>query len=386
MLNSFGQMAGIYVHIPFCRQACHYCDFHFSTSTKSKNEVVEAIVQEIHLRADFFLEGTEINSIYLGGGTPSLLEAEELDRIFQALYGQFRVSDAAEITLEANPDDLYGGSDARKRLEYLRTSPVNRLSVGIQSFREEDLSWMNRAHDGLQAKGVLEAIHAAGFQSFSLDLIYGIPGLSSEAWAENLDRALDSGADHLSCYALTVEPRTALAHQVRKGSSQAPDDFLTRQHFEILSAKAEAAGFEHYEISNLALPGCRARHNSAYWTGKPYLGIGPSAHSFDGRNRSWNVANNARYLKAISASEVPTEVEELSRQDQFNEKLMTGLRTAWGVNLEDLRAISASAVDQMLQEAKEWEAELEQQGSNLMIKKSGWFMADRIASDLFWVD
>ena len=386
MLNSFGQMAGIYVHIPFCRQACHYCDFHFSTSTKSKNEVVEAIVQEIHLRADFFPEGTEINSLYLGGGTPSLLEAEELDRIFQALYGQFRLSDAAEITLEANPDDLYGGSDARVRLEYLQTSPVNRLSVGIQSFREEDLSWMNRAHDSRQAEGVLEIIHAAGFQSFSLDLIYGIPGLSLEAWAENLNRAFDSGADHLSCYALTVEPRTALAHQVRKGSSQAPDDLLTRQHFEMLSAKAAAAGFEHYEISNLALPGCRARHNSAYWTGKPYLGIGPSAHSYDGEKRSWNVANNARYLKAISASEIPAEVEELSPQDQFNERLMTGLRTAWGVNLEDLRAISDTAVDQMLQEAKEWEAELEQQGSNLRIRKSGWFMADRIASDLFWVD
>ncbi len=376
-------MAGIYVHIPFCRQACHYCNFHFSTRLENTNELVAAIVREAGMRRQF-LQNKPINSLYLGGGTPSVLPPAELNYLLSALYDVFNIAADAEVTLESNPDDL-----TAERLKALRDSPVNRLSIGIQSFRDQDLKWMNRAHNADEATRCLDFALAAGFDQLTVDLIYGSPGLDDAAWLQNLRTVFDRQLPHLSAYALTVEEGTALAHFVRHGKSPSPDEAAAGRHFSILEEEAARAGYTHYEISNLCRGGAFARHNSSYWTGQPYLGLGPSAHSFDGSNSSWNISHNIEYSRSVKADKLPIQGEHLEPADRLNERLMTGLRTTWGVELAALESqFGARAVEAIREQASTWMT-----GNYLAEREGHWYLtslgrpfADRIASDLFMVD
>ncbi|WP_060872816.1 radical SAM family heme chaperone HemW [Myroides odoratus] len=375
-------MAGIYIHIPFCKQACHYCDFHFSTSLKKKEEMLAAIQSELFLRKDE-LAGEHIETIYFGGGTPSILAVEEINMLIDTVYQQYTVVEQPEITLEANPDDL----DA-ETIQRLAQSKVNRLSIGIQSFGEEDLKMMNRAHNAQEAISCLEEA-VQYFDNISIDLIYGIPNLSNERWIDNIQRILDLGIPHISCYALTVEERTALNKLIQKGVIPSPKEEVAHAHFMLLIEKLRANGYIHYELSNFAKPGYYSKNNSAYWLGKKYLGIGPSAHSFDGRYRSWNISNNPLYIKAIEAGELPSEIEELSVVDRYNEYVMTGLRTIWGVDLTRVsNEFGAEFYNYLVQESASFIADgfMQKQENILTITDKGKFLSDGIASDLFWLD
>ncbi len=328
-------MSGIYIHIPFCKQACHYCDFHFSTSMKKKEEMVLALAKEIKLRKNEF-ENETIETIYFGGGTPSILTNDEIRYLIDAIYENYTVSENPEITLEANPDDLTILSvraQSRTIFEEYKSIGINRLSIGIQSFFEEDLMMMNRAHNSAEA---LECLKEATkyFDNISLDLIYGIPRMSNEKWKQNIETALSFGIPHISSYALTVEPKTALSKLIQTGKIAKPSDDLAQEHFSILVETLETNGFIHYELSNFGKPTYFSKNNSAYWLGKKYIGIGPSAHSYDGISRSWNVSNNSIYLKSLEDNKLPNEIEILSKTDRYNEYIMTGLRTIWGVSLE----------------------------------------------------
>ncbi len=327
-------MPGLYLHIPFCRQACSYCNFHFSTSQRGHQEMVDAICRELVMR-DAEMPAGPWSSIYFGGGTPSLLSPAQVTQLLSAATDLRPLVEGAEITLEANPDDLSEGT-----LSAFAKTSVNRLSIGVQSFRESDLRYMNRAHNAQEALASIARAQTAGFREMTIDLIYGTPGLDDEAWRHNLRHAIDLGIPHVSAYALTVEPKTVLAHDIKKGRSLPVDEEQSARQMEILVATLTAAGYEHYEISNFALPGKRARHNSNYWLGEAYLGVGPSAHSFDGsRTRSWNAANNALYVKEIEAGGQPTEREVLSDRDRYNELVLTRLRTVWGVELAEVEAL-----------------------------------------------
>ncbi|WP_410878272.1 radical SAM family heme chaperone HemW [Myroides sp. DW712] len=375
-------MAGIYIHIPFCKQACHYCDFHFSTSLKKKEELLAALAQELVMRKEE-VKGESIETIYFGGGTPSILAIEEINALIETVYQNFQVVAQPEITLEANPDDLDAATIHR-----LAQSKVNRLSIGIQSFGEEDLNMMNRAHNAQEAMSCLQEV-VQYFDNISIDLIYGIPNLSNERWLENIQRVLDLGIPHISCYALTVEERTALNKLIQKGVVPSPKEEVAHAHFMLLIQKLRANGYIHYELSNFAKPGYYSQNNSAYWLGKKYLGIGPSAHSFDGKFRSWNISNNPLYIKAIEAGELPSEIEELSLVDRYNEYMMTGLRTIWGVDLNRVSAeFGADFHDYLLRESASFIAEglMHQQDTILTITDKGKFLSDGIASDLFWLD
>ncbi len=371
---------GIYLHIPFCKQSCHYCDFHFSTSLRKKSDLVNALCEELRLRKDE-LPGTA-GTIYFGGGTPSLLTSEELKQIFEAIHSNYNISDSPEVTLEANPDDL-----TSTRINELTDSQINRLSIGIQSFFEEDLKLMNRAHNATEA---LECIEEAKkhFKNISIDLIYGIPGMSSARWRKNLETALELDVPHLSCYALTVEPRTALKKFIEKGTVPPVDEEVAKEHYEILLAETEKAGYDNYEFSNFGKPGFESKNNTAYWEGKPYLGIGPSAHSYDGKSRSWNVANNTKYIKSLATGELPLEREILSKENKYNEYIMTGLRTKKGVSLNKIEAefgveFLEYLMEQGLKPLKNELLILED--GNLKISKKAKFLGDGIASDLFMV-
>ncbi|HKK79584.1 MAG TPA: radical SAM family heme chaperone HemW [Phaeodactylibacter sp.] len=380
-------MAGIYFHIPFCKQACHYCNFHFSTSLRYKEEMVRAMLCELEARQSY-LPDESLSSIYFGGGTPSLLAESDLMAFFEAIDRHFRLSPNAEITLEANPDDLQP-----EKLAALRRSPVNRLSIGIQSFSEEDLRFFNRAHDEREARRCLSLARDAGFEDLTIDLIYGSPTTHHTQWADNLAIAFEHEVPHLSCYALTVEPRTALDHFIKKGKAPAVDEEQAARQFDYLINATQAAGYEQYEISNFALPGRYAVHNSNYWTGVPYLGIGPSAHSFDGESRQWNVANNAKYLKAVrsghpldEAEGLLYEREALSAEDRYNEYVMTGLRTKWGVRLDKISRFGPAFQKHFLRYAAPLIAagKLERQGDTFFLPPGSRFMADGIAAELFW--
>lgn len=373
----------LYLHIPFCKQACHYCNFHFSTSLRSKPAMVSAILRELELQRDY-LEGAPLRSIYFGGGTPSLLSLADLQLIFDKIYRLHAVAEGAEITLEANPDDL-----SRDKLRDLRAhTPVNRLSIGIQSFQEEDLRWMNRAHTAVEAENCLLDAAAAGFQELTIDLIYGAPTTTDAMWAENIRRTVEAGVPHFSAYCLTVEEGTALAHFVRQGKMAAVEEERAARQFEYLQEASGLQGYEQYEISNFALPGRYARHNSHYWSGDPYLGVGPSAHSFDGQSRQWNVANNARYLRALEAGEVPFEREVLSAAQRYNEYVMTSLRTMWGCERAKLARFGAAFLTHFEQGAQVFlqNGALEAVGTHFRLTPSGKLLADRIASDLFWLE
>ena len=374
-------MAGIYIHIPFCKQACHYCDFHFSTSMKKKNEMVLALAKEIRLRKNEVAEVVE--TIYFGGGTPSVLTNVEIEFLIQEVYNNFEVVETPEITLEANPDDL-----SEERIIALSKTPINRLSIGIQSFFEADLKLMNRAHDSQEAKKSLE-IAVKYFDNISVDLIYGIPGLTNEMWLENIATALSFGIPHISSYALTVEPKTALHKLIQTGKIAQPKDEVAEKHFKILVETLTNNGFIHYELSNFGKPNHFSKNNSSYWLGKKYLGIGPSAHSFDGKSRSWNVANNMLYLKSILENKFPLEVEILSQRDRYNEYVMTGLRTIWGISLERVeKEFGTEYLTYILKQSEKFIADnlLSINEGVLSATSKGKFLADGIASDLFLIN
>ncbi|GAB3726130.1 radical SAM family heme chaperone HemW [Spirosoma lituiforme] len=372
----------LYLHIPFCKQACHYCDFHFSTSLRQKSALVDALCTEIALQKDY-LPGRTLETIYFGGGTPSLLTESELRQIIAVIQTHFTVLSTAEITLEANPDDL-----SREKLTMLRTY-VNRLSIGIQTFDEATLRWMNRAHTATEAETCVRLAREAGFENMSVDLIYGIPDRETARWQLDLQKVLALNVPHLSAYALTIEPDTAFGRWEKKGKMLPADENLAAEQFEELTKALREASYDHYEISNFAKPDQYARHNSAYWQRRPYLGIGPSAHSYNGHSRQYNLANNSRYMAAIGQGELPATVETLTMADQVNEYLLTGLRTKWGCSLSELNELSMSdfsekqARDLTDMYATGW---LLRDGDRLVLTEAGKLFADRVAATLFVED
>ena len=383
-------MAGIYLHIPYCRQACSYCDFHFVTSLKHKNDFVGALISEIYLRKDFFSpespdlahQRNPLSTLYFGGGTPSLLTSEDIREILRALKENFNFWEEAEITLEGNPDDL-----SPTKLGELRSAGINRLSIGIQSFRDEDLRLLNRSHDAESAKRVIKNAQNAGFNNLTLDLIYGIPGLNMKSWEENVNRAIDTGVPHISAYTLTVEPKTLLHHQVEKKHITLPaEEEVAAQYFRMIEW-LKMAGIEQYELSNFALPGYESIHNSSYWQEKPYLGLGPSAHSFSGNRRSWNISNNASYLRALEAKELPEAgFEILSQNDRANERLLTRLRLREGINISDFQndfgidLINKEAIVIQLWIKNDW-AELSK--THLKLSPAGLILSNSLIGELF---
>ncbi|NGY38951.1 radical SAM family heme chaperone HemW [Flavobacterium sp. XN-5] len=372
-------MSGIYIHIPFCKQACHYCDFHFSTSMNKKEEMVLALAKEIKMRKSEF-ENDTIETIYFGGGTPSVLTSTEINFLIDTVYENYKVNEDPEITLEANPDDL-----SSERILELSKSKINRLSIGIQSFFEDDLKMMNRAHNSAEAQRCLEEA-TIYFDNISLDLIYGVPGMSNEKWKQNIEKALSFGVPHISSYALTVEPKTAMNKMIQTGKIEAPKDEVAQEHFMILVETLESKGFIHYELSNFGKENYFSKNNSAYWLGEKYMGIGPSAHSYDGISRSWNVANNPLYLKAIQDDKLPNEIETLSEADRYNEYIMTGLRTIWGVSLDRIESeFGQSYLDYLMKQAQKFLNDdlVFIEDNILKPTKKGKFLTDGIASDLF---
>ncbi len=372
-------MSGIYIHIPFCKQACHYCDFHFSTNLKKKDEMVLALAKEIEMRKSEFQDEI-VETIYFGGGTPSILQIADLRFLIDEVYRNYKVVENPEITVEANPDDL-----TENRIIELSKNKINRLSIGIQSFFEDDLQLMNRAHNVQEAKKCLE-IATHYFDNISIDLIYGVPEMSNEKWLQNIETALSFGVPHISSYALTVEPKTALHSFIQKGIIPSPDDEVAQEHFQILVDKLSENGFIHYELSNFGKENYFSKNNSSYWLGKKYIGIGPSAHSYDGKNRGWNVSNNSLYIKSIQENKLPIEIETLTKTDRYNEYIMTGLRTIWGVSLERIEhEFGKTYLDYLNQQAAKFiEDHLLFIDENILrTTKKGKFLSDGIASDLF---
>lgn len=376
------QMAGIYIHIPFCRKACHYCNFHFSTSLGRADSMVEAISTEIILRAHEMKE--DIQTIYFGGGTPSILEPETINKMLQAIKAQYAVSNDPEITLEANPDDI-----TAEKAQAWKQMGINRFSIGVQSFADENLLWMNRAHDGRQSIACIHTIREAGFENFSIDLIYGTPGQTQQGWIKDLEKAIELKIPHLSCYALTVEEGTALHHMIGSGKKEKISADEQAERFDALVQLSSLAGYSHYEISNLALPGKESKHNSAYWEGKPYLGFGPSAHSFSGIKRSWNIADNLKYIQSIETGILPSEEETLREIDQLNEYIMTSLRSIKGMQKDIITArwgndkmqIISTEIDQFIQSGK-----IIATDRAWLLSGEGRFFADGIASSLFFLE
>ncbi|MDB5008100.1 MAG: coproporphyrinogen oxidase [Mucilaginibacter sp.] len=373
-------MAGIYIHIPFCKQACYYCDFHFSTSLKYKDELLQALVKEIKLQKEY-LKGQTVETIYFGGGTPSVLSAEEINLLINTITGIHSVSSNAEITLEANPDDLN-----KDKLQSIGKTDINRLSIGIQSFFDEDLMWMNRVHRAAEAESSVKRAQDIGFENLTIDLIYGYPLLNDQKWKYNLDKVFSLDVPHISSYSMTVEPRTALASFIKNKKQPAMDDQQSAAQFILLMDAMQTHGFEHYEISNFCKPGSYSKHNSNYWKGINYLGIGPSAHSYNGETRQWNVANNAKYIQALEKAEIPAETELLTETNRLNEYIMTSLRTVWGLDLNKLYSIAAGSPAQLLIAARryfenEW---IQQKDDIIYLTQTGKLYADHIASELFF--
>ena len=372
-------MAGIYIHIPFCKKACHYCNFHFSTSLKLKNDFLQSLLNETDLRVSY-LNGESVSTIYFGGGTPSLLNQEETKGILDKIRERFNVLPGAEITLEANPDDIN-----EEKLIAWKNAGVNRLSIGVQSFFEEDLQWMNRAHTAAQSISNLQ-LAKNHFQNITIDLIYGLPSLSDDKWKQNVERAIQLEIPHLSCYALTVEPKTALYTLINQHKLPDIDTNDQARQFLLLMEWMTNAGYDHYEISNFALPGKRSQHNSSYWQGAKYLGLGPSAHSYNGSSRQWNIANNALYIQFLQKNQLNFEKEELTKTQRLNEYIMTSLRTSEGLDTdyiskqfskEEAFRIQQSSDNLIRQEL------LQKKESNLILTRQGKLFADGIAAGLF---
>ncbi len=375
-------ISSIYIHIPFCKKACHYCDFHFSTLLTKKSDIVNALCTEIKIRK-IELEGQEVEHIYFGGGTPSVCTVKEIEQLLDTVYANFKVSKTPEITLEANPDDL-----TEEKIKDLATTKINRLSIGVQSFFERDLQLMNRAHNVSEA---LKSIKTAKsyFNNISIDLIYGVPGLSNKEWVQNLQYAINLNIPHISCYALTVEKNTALERFIQKGNISPISDSQSSEQYHILVETLEKVGYINYEFSNFGKEGFFSRNNTAYWQRKNYIGIGPSAHSFNGKERSWNIRNNALYVKSIVAGKRPFESEELSISDQFNEYVMTGLRTIWGISVSKIEVdFGIPYVSHIEKRISKYISEglMFKKGHQYHLTRKGKFLGDGIASDLFYID
>lgn len=372
-------MAGIYLHIPFCKKACHYCNFHFSTQTDQIQSFVEAIIQEIRLQKGYLDQTVE--TIYFGGGTPSLLNAGQLEAIIEAVYTHFKIAPAIECTLEANPDDI-----DRDKLNEWKQAGINRLSIGIQSFQADALSWMNRAHSVEQSHNAIKLAQEAGFHNISIDLIYGTPTLSNQGLMTDLDWIEKYQIKHVSCYALTVEDKTALKKLIEKQQLEDVDPEKQAVHFELLTARLNQMGMEHYEISNFAMPGYRSKHNSNYWSGVTYLGLGPSAHSFNGASRQWNIAHNALYIQSLKKEELNFEIEYLSDANRYNEYMMTSLRRIEGFDLGIIeQKFGTSYLEHTKRTLDEFKSKnyFQQIENNIALKNSAKFLADGIASDFF---
>ena len=373
-------MAGIYIHIPYCKQACTYCNFHFSTQLKTKSDLLNALLKEIELRKNYLGE-EEISTIYFGGGTPSLLATDELGQLFDKFERTFKLSNDLEITLEANPDDL----DERK-LRELKSTPINRLSIGIQSFRDEDLKWMNRAHNSQLADYAVKAAQDKGFENITIDLIYGLPGLSNTDWKKNLDTAFKLNVPHISSYSLTVEANTALDVLIKKGKSKPVDDNKSAEQMIILMQKMKENNFTHYEISNFCKENMFSRHNTSYWKGEKYLGLGPSAHSYNKESRQWNVANNIKYITSIAEHKLPFEQEVLTEKDRYNEYVMTSLRTMWGADSDKVKSSFNEIFHRHFISAGEkftMENLLIKKQNTYVLTNEGRLVADRIILDFF---
>lgn len=374
-------MAGIYIHIPFCKQACTYCNFHFSTSLKMKGEMLAAIHAELELQKNY-LPANTIETIYLGGGTPSLLTADEINRITETISAHYDISRLKEYTIETNPDDL-----DKQYIRSLKSTTVDRFSIGTQSFFDADLRYMNRAHNAQEADYAIKAVQDAGYSNITIDLIYGTPGLTDNNWQHNLQQVNELGIPHFSSYALTVEEKTALHHNIQSGKSQPVNPEQSAHQFEMLMSFAAQAGYEHYEISNLAKPGHRAVHNTNYWLGIPYIGIGPSAHSFNGATRQWNVANNAFYIRSLVADkQLNFEEEILTPEQRLNEYIMTSLRTSWGLDTNKVsREWGSDYTNAILKDSERFmeEKKLVHDNNSLVLTNKGKLFADYIAGELF---
>jgi oxygen-independent coproporphyrinogen III oxidase len=373
-------MAGIYIHVPWCRKACIYCDFHFSVSTRNKHELLECMKTEIELQQDY-LGSESIETIYFGGGTPSILTPREIHALLEKIQSFYKIDQRPEISIEINPDDI-----TTDYLKELKTLGINRLSIGIQSFSDYWLNWMNRRHDARQALQSIELSILAGFANISIDMIYGLPGYGTDEWASHLEKAFKSGIQHLSAYHLTLEDKTIYARQVKRGLLEMPDEPAGLEQFELLMDMAEKKGFEHYEISNFCTPGFYSRHNTSYWFLKPYLGIGPSANSFNGRSRQWNIRNNTGYINSIKKGVIPFGSEELDKAKKYNELILTSLRTMWGID----PSIIEKEFGAWLYEYFNREADilvgggkLERWQNRLRLSKKGKFFADGIIAQLF---
>ncbi len=380
-------MPGLYIHIPFCRQACNYCNFHFSVSQKNRPDFISALIKEINLTKDFYIKSGNhskvyLDTLYFGGGTPSILSINELEQLFKAISIVYELDNNTEITLEANPDDL-----TSTKISELKTLGINRLSIGIQSFFEEDLKYMNRIHSVSQAEtSIINAI-SGGIENITIDLIYGIPTLTDENWIKNLRRAFELKIPHISSYALTVEEKTPLDLFIKKGKLQAVSDENAARQFEIMMELMEQSGYIHYEISNFGKQGFFSRHNLSYWTGLPYLGLGPAAHSFTIGKRFWNVSNTSEYVRSIiSENKLPREFEDLSLNQQINEYIMTSLRTMWGCDLEKIKNEFGNKIWNQIEKSSRKYIQNElliNKNNHLIISNKGKFLADGIAADLF---
>src|SRR5687768_13966567 len=374
-------MAGIYVHIPFCRKACHYCNFHFSTSFQKKDELIEALVNEVKLQSHY-LNGQTVETIYFGGGTPSALPPGDIEKIINAIQSFYPVSSVAEVTLEANPDDI-----VPENLQAWKDDGINRLSIGIQAFQDGLLAGWNRNHLSKQAMDCIPMAQDAGFHNITADLIYGGHGLTDENWIQNIQTLIDFNIPHISSYALTVETGTVLAHQIKKGKTKQPDDEQANRQYSILQDILKGSGYEQYEISNFAKPGFRSKHNTSYWSGAHYLGIGPSAHSFNGQTRQWNVANNVKYTHALRHGKLPAEKETLTDVQKYNELVMTGLRTSEGISAKRLRQLNNGFENYLEKEAMPLVAEgkiILKEDGNYALRPEYYFFADGIAAELFY--
>lgn len=373
----------LYLHIPFCKQKCSYCNFHFSTSLDFKDQMISALKKELFLRKDE-LQSKDLKSLYFGGGTPTVLKVDELKSIMDEVLKYFSFAQDIEITIEANPDDL-----DKDFLKDLTHTEINRLSIGTQSFFDEDLKMMNRAHNSSEAESSIKRSQDFGFENISIDLIYGSPTSNFEIWKQNLDKTIALEVPHVSSYALTIEPKTALNQWIKQRKIAAPNESEQNKEFYYMSEFLKDHGFDHYEISNFGKPGFHSKHNSAYWKYQEYLGIGPSAHSYNGRNeRSWNISNNKKYIDFLSENKLAKETEILSEKDRFNEMLMIGLRTVWGVDLVSLKEQFPVKTFEYLQHEMQQKIEegiLAIENGHLKIPEKHWFMADGIASDLFLV-
>jgi len=376
-------MAGLYIHIPFCKQACHYCDFHFSTNLKQVDDMVNAIAWEMKLQKDY-LDKNSLKTIYFGGGTPSLLEQRHFNQIFDSIHKFFHVVPDCEVTVEANPDDLTPG-----KLRTLKNVGVNRLSIGIQSFDDVVLQFLNRAHDSKSALTCIDNARSAGIDNLSIDLIYAIPAQDHKAWIRNIDTALQLAPQHFSAYSLTIEEKTVFGNWLSKNKLQEVSDEESAIQFEILMKKLTVAGYEHYEISNFCLPGFQSRHNSSYWRQEPYLGIGPSAHSYNKISRQFTSKNNALYIRSIQEKKVPYEMEVLTRANKINEFILTTLRTNWGCDISYLK--NEYEYD-LISEKADYIADLQRnnlvliQDQVILLTRKGKLLADKIASDFFAED